>query len=895
MGTIGNGSSMPDLPPGCLDHDSSAWPVWWVFTTGVGVGMCMVMVCYLLMTQFKSAVERRNVWAVAPHGTASPHGALNMQSNVFVGEGTESPSNLHQRHTSYTPPANPHLIRQMTNEEITQSPPAQQNPLRDTRVGGKVSSPTEAIGNRSGFPSGTGLNPGQPLFVGGGSLCSNNSVSRSPPQRSPQARRGGDMQEASAEQGLRPLAGSTFGRTAEFGYFPVHPQQSFQGPLYQQTSFAYDSPRSPASFSRRNTGMHPSPQARRRRTVIGSWTKGKLLGQGASGKVYMGVKDDGSLLAVKVLDLMAMTDASQTTSLSREIDLLSSLTHERIVDYYGCKIDDRAKELHIMMEYVSNGSLGHFVRSMSSNLPEATVANYTVQILEGVQYLHEHQIVHRDLKGDNILLTHEGECKISDFGTSKSMVPGGDYAGIGDAGAGMTSYKVAGTPLWSAPEVFQGTYTFKSDMWSLGCVVCEMLTKRPPWPEFETVWSAIGTIMKCKGYPPLMPTASGEKPIISPEGEAFLKLCFAFKPEQRATATDLLEDEWLAMAAVQDEDDEEEAFQGGVEKDIDGKEIYTPIYPHPTWQGSEMDSVYPGGARQEVRDRILHRIAELHTPHGRSSKNFPDSPRERFKAAAQENFDNSVSTPTNLPPARRSNVVMISESQITSTHSSSGGEDQPPCPIYKRGKSNGRSPSSGSAMLQASIGMNAAPSGKEDSDSDESSDAPPVSKRRQKGRLSHAGNMLANSVGIDANTLSANVGQQGVSSPNSLHVRQSSLRKSPTGAQATMRGSVSFPQGLGAGQPGSTPSPRHHSKSSTPPRRAGSKNKGSKARSPMKKPPPTPPVNTNDSSESSSDCAPRQRRRPKGGLSGGRNMLMDSVQMDSIPKIDSGESVPGAQ
>lgn len=122
--------------------------------------------------------------------------------------------------------------------------------------------------------------------------------------------------------------------------------------------------------------------------------------------------------------------------------------------------------------YAENGSLGQTLKAFGK-LNEALVARYVVKILEGLHYLHASDVVHCDLKAANILTTKNGNVKLSDFGVSLNL-----------RAMEREIKDVAGTPNWMAPEVIElkGAST-KSDIWSLGCTVVELLTGRPPYAD----------------------------------------------------------------------------------------------------------------------------------------------------------------------------------------------------------------------------------------------------------------------------------------------------------------------------------------------------------------------------------------------------------------------------
>ena len=153
-----------------------------------------------------------------------------------------------------------------------------------------------------------------------------------------------------------------------------------------------------------------------------------------------------------------------------------------------------------LFRYAENGSLGQTLKSFGK-LNEALVARYVVKILEGLHYLHTSNIVHCDLKAANILTTKNGNVKLTDFGVSLNLramererggvdVDGGQRSSSGGSGGGEPHGNVAGTPNWMAPEVIElkGAST-KSDIWSLGCTVVELLTGRPPYADVGNAMS----------------------------------------------------------------------------------------------------------------------------------------------------------------------------------------------------------------------------------------------------------------------------------------------------------------------------------------------------------------------------------------------------------------------
>lgn len=265
-----------------------------------------------------------------------------------------------------------------------------------------------------------------------------------------------------------------------------------------------------------------------------NWTKGKLLGAGAFGQVYLcHDHDTGSELAVKQVEVGLLNTATQkeVNALEAEIDLLKNLQHERIVLYYGTEQTDLL--VYIFMEYLPGGSVHDHIKQHGA-LNESLTRKYTRQILEGVSFLHTALIVHRDIKGANILRDLRGNVKLADFGASKRLQTIRSKTGF---------RSVHGTPYWMAPEVINGEgYGRKADIWSLGCTVVEMLTTKPPWSEFEPM-AALFKIATQLTEPAL--------PIdLSEDAREFIQSTLIKNSRQRPSADELLSYHFVQNSAV---------------------------------------------------------------------------------------------------------------------------------------------------------------------------------------------------------------------------------------------------------------------------------------------------------------------------------------------------------
>ncbi|OXB67711.1 hypothetical protein ASZ78_002793 [Callipepla squamata] len=230
------------------------------------------------------------------------------------------------------------------------------------------------------------------------------------------------------------------------------------------------------------------------------WTRGEVLGKGAYGTVYCGLTNQGQLIAVKqvVLDTSdQLTTEKEYQKLHEEVDLLKTLKHVNIVTYLGTCLEDNI--LSIFMEFVPGGSISSILNRFGP-LPEAVLCKYTKQILEGVAYLHDNCVVHRDIKGNNVMLMPNGIVKLIDFGCARRL------AWVSLSGTHSEMLKsVHGTPYWMAPEVIsESGYGRKSDIWSVGCTVFEMATGKPPLASMDRI-AAMFYIGAHRGLMPSLP------------------------------------------------------------------------------------------------------------------------------------------------------------------------------------------------------------------------------------------------------------------------------------------------------------------------------------------------------------------------------------------------------
>ncbi|XP_032771036.1 mitogen-activated protein kinase kinase kinase 19 [Rattus rattus] len=259
------------------------------------------------------------------------------------------------------------------------------------------------------------------------------------------------------------------------------------------------------------------------------WTKGEILGRGAYGTVYCGLTSLGQLIAVKQVALDSsdkLATEKEYRKLQEEVDLLKALKHVNIVAYLGTCLEENT--LSIFMEFVPGGSISSIINRFGP-LPETVFCKYTRQILQGVAYLHENCVVHRDIKGNNVMLMPTGIIKLIDFGCAKRLA----WAGLNGTHSDMLK-SMRGTPYWMAPEVInESGYGRKSDIWSIGCTVFEMATGKPPLASMDRM-AAMFYIGAHRGLMPPLPDRFSE-----PAAD-FVRLCLTRDQHERPSALQLL-------------------------------------------------------------------------------------------------------------------------------------------------------------------------------------------------------------------------------------------------------------------------------------------------------------------------------------------------------------------
>lgn len=288
-----------------------------------------------------------------------------------------------------------------------------------------------------------------------------------------------------------------------------------------------------------------------------SWLKGARIGSGSFGSVYLGMNaQTGELMAVKQVELQptavaagvipvsdnqkktqspggntAIKNTSQihkkmVDALQHEMYILKELHHENIVTYYGSS--QEGGNLNIFLEYVPGGSVSSMLNNYGP-FEEPLIKSFTRQILLGLAYLHKKNIIHRDIKGANILIDIKGGVKITDFGISKKLSPLNKQQN--------KRASLQGSVYWMAPEVVkQVVTTEKADIWSVGCVIVEMFTGKHPFPDFSQMQAIfkIGT-----NTIPELPSWA------TTDARGFLMETFELDYRKRPSSLELLQNHWL--------------------------------------------------------------------------------------------------------------------------------------------------------------------------------------------------------------------------------------------------------------------------------------------------------------------------------------------------------------
>lgn len=287
--------------------------------------------------------------------------------------------------------------------------------------------------------------------------------------------------------------------------------------------------------------------------VANRYTNLSEIGKGAYGTVYRARNcETGEIVALKTMNF-TLTEDGVPMSILREISLLKQLQRfqhpniVRLLDITHGQRRQREMSLHLIFEHVDGDLSAYLEKCPAPGLPLHKIKNMSYQILNGVDFLHSHRIVHRDLKPQNLLVTREGNIKLTDFGLAR----------IYDFYTLLTSVVVT---LWyRSPEVLLGLpYATAVDLWACGCIIAELYMRRPLFEgryemdQLDKIFAVIGTPSE-ERWPKeaaIVRTNFAHRrerdladiiPEIDEEGRDLLKKMFVFNVDDRITALDALE------------------------------------------------------------------------------------------------------------------------------------------------------------------------------------------------------------------------------------------------------------------------------------------------------------------------------------------------------------------
>ena len=198
------------------------------------------------------------------------------------------------------------------------------------------------------------------------------------------------------------------------------------------------------------------------------------IGEGTYATVYKAKRlSDSLVVAVKMINVFKMDNKKIQNALN-EIRIICAIDHPNVVGYHEAFLDEKNKDLYIIMEYVGGGDLNDRIRFLSRTgkyLPEVTLWRYALQILQGLKALHDRKIIHRDIKPGNVFVSEDLQTiKIGDLNVSKIL-----------RNKSMTA-TVVGTPYYLAPEIWKNAmYDYRCDVFSFGCVIFELTALKVPF------------------------------------------------------------------------------------------------------------------------------------------------------------------------------------------------------------------------------------------------------------------------------------------------------------------------------------------------------------------------------------------------------------------------------
>ncbi|XP_013784754.1 cyclin-dependent kinase 2-like isoform X1 [Limulus polyphemus] len=290
-----------------------------------------------------------------------------------------------------------------------------------------------------------------------------------------------------------------------------------------------------------------------------NFQKIEKIGEGTYGVVYKARdKETGKLVALKKIRLETESEGVPSTAI-REIALLKELDHNNVVRLLD--VIHSEKKLYLVFEYLNQDLKKLMDSAPTSGLPLPLVKSYLWQLLQGIAYCHSHRVLHRDLKPQNLLIDKEGNIKLADFGLARAF------------GVPLRSYTHEVVTLWyRAPEILLGAkfYSTPVDVWSMGCIFAEMLTRRALFPgdseidQLFRVFRTLGTpdedtwpgVTKLPDYKSSFPKWKAQDmnklvPNLDLDGQDLLLKMLKYEPNHRISAKSALSHRYFRDVTVQ--------------------------------------------------------------------------------------------------------------------------------------------------------------------------------------------------------------------------------------------------------------------------------------------------------------------------------------------------------